>query len=192
VIVDLATFTLFHVAISVLGIIAGLVVVGGLLAGASLDGWTLVFLVTTILTSVTGFGFPSTAILPSHVVGGLSLVVLAVCVTARYLQHLSGVWRATFVISAVTALYFNVFVLVVQLFAKTPALQELAPTQSEAPFAVTQALVLEKALLTLRLDARSDDAHGDDPPPRGVSPLGGALQRWLNAVLRPPDATLFG
>jgi hypothetical protein len=142
VIVDLATFTLFHVAISVLGIIAGLVVVGGLLAGASLDGWTLVFLVTTILTSVTGFGFPSTAILPSHVVGGLSLVVLAVCVTARYLQHLSGVWRATFVISAVTALYFNVFVLVVQLFAKTPALQELAPTQSEAPFAVTQALVL--------------------------------------------------
>ena len=69
-------------------------------------------------------------------------MVLAVCVTARYLQHLSGVWRATFVISAVTALYFNVFVLVVQLFAKTPALQELAPTQSEAPFAVTQALVL--------------------------------------------------
>jgi hypothetical protein len=142
VIVDLATFTLFHVAISILGIIAGLVVVGGMLAGVGLEGWTAVFLVTTVLTSVTGFGFPYTAILPSHIVGGLSLVVLAVCVTARYLKHLTGVWRATFVISAVTALYFNVFVLVVQLFAKTPALQELAPTQSEAPFAVTQALVL--------------------------------------------------
>jgi hypothetical protein len=142
VIVDLATFTLFHIVISVLGIIAGLVVVGGMLAGASLDVWTLVFLVTTIFTSVTGFVFPFTAILPSHVVGGLSLVVLAVCLTARYLKHLEGVWRTTFVISAVTALYFNVFVLIVQLFAKTPALQELAPTQSEAPFAVTQALVL--------------------------------------------------
>jgi hypothetical protein len=142
VLVDLATFTLLHVAISVLGIIAGLVVVGGLLAGASLEGWTLVFLVTTILTSVTGFGFPSTAILPSHIVGGLSLVVLAVSVVARYLKHLAGVWRSTFVITAVTALYLNVFVLIVQLFAKTPALQELAPTQSEAPFAVTQALAL--------------------------------------------------
>jgi hypothetical protein len=142
VLVDLATFTLFHVAISVLGIIAGLVVVGGLLAGASFEGWTVVFLVTTILTSITGFGFPSTAILPSHIVGGLSLVVLAVCVVARYVRHLAGVWRSTFVITAVTALYLNVFVLIVQLFAKTPALQALAPTQSEAPFAVTQALAL--------------------------------------------------
>jgi hypothetical protein len=142
VIVALATFTLFHVAISVLGIIAGLVVVGGMLAGASLDGWTLVFLVTTILTSVTGFAFPFTVILPSHIVGGLSLVVLAVCLTARYVKRLAAGWRTTFVITAVTALYLNVFVLMVQLFAKTPALQELAPTQSEAPFAVTQALVL--------------------------------------------------
>ena len=139
---DLNAFTLFHVAISVLGIIAGLVVVGGLIAGAGLDGWTMVFLVTTILTSVTGFGFPSTAILPSHIVGGLSLVVLAACVTARYVKHLAGPWRATFVVTAVTALYLNVFVLIVQLFAKTPALQELAPTQSEAPFALTQGLTL--------------------------------------------------
>jgi hypothetical protein len=142
VIADLAMFTLFHVAISVLGIIAGLVVVGGMIAGAGLAGWTLAFLVTTSLTSVTGFLFPSTAILPSHIVGGLSLVVLAVCVAARYPKHLAGPWRAAFVITAVTALYFNVFVLIVQLFAKTPALQELAPTQSEAPFAVTQGLTL--------------------------------------------------
>jgi hypothetical protein len=168
VIVDLATFTLFHVAISILGIIGGLVVVGGLLAGVGLEGWTAVFLVTTIFTSVTGFGFPSTAILPSHIVGGLSLVVLAVCVTARYLKHLAGVWRATFVISAVTALYFNVFVLVVQLFAKTPALQELAPTQSEAPFAVTQALVLALFVWIGRAAVR-----GFAPRPMRAAPAAG-------------------
>lgn len=139
---DLNAFTLFHVVISVLGIIAGLVVVGGLIAGTALEGWTLIFLVTTILTNVTGFGFPSTAVLPSHIVGGISLVVLAACVTARYVKHLAGPWRTTFVVTAVTALYLNVFVLIVQLFAKTPALQALAPTQSEAPFALTQGLVL--------------------------------------------------
>lgn len=141
-IVDLNAFTLFHVVISVLGVIAGLVVAGALIAGTALEGWTLFFLVTTILTSVTGFGFPAASLLPSHIVGGISLVVLAACATARYVKHLAGRWRATFVIAAVSALYLNVFVLVVQLFAKTPALQELAPTQSEAPFALTQGLVL--------------------------------------------------
>lgn len=139
---DLPTFTLFHVALSLLGIIAGLVVVGGMLAGRLLDTWTHLFLVTTILTNATGFGFPSTAVLPSHIVGGLSLVILAVSVVARYQKHLSGGWRTIFVVTAVAALYFNVFVLVVQLFAKTPALQELAPTQSEPPFAISQVAVL--------------------------------------------------
>jgi hypothetical protein len=139
---DLPTFTLIHVVISVLGIIAGLVVVGGLMAGARLDGWTAFFLATTILTSVTGFGFPFTKVSPPHVVGVLSLVMLAVCLAARYWKHLEGRWRATYVITAVAALYLNVFVLVVQLFAKTPLLAQLAPTQKEAPFAVTQALVL--------------------------------------------------
>lgn len=139
---ELPAFTLVHVVLSVLGIIAGLVVVGGLLAGKLLDGWTHLFVATTVLTSITGFGFSSTAILPSHVVGGLSLVVLAACIVARYQKALIGRWRTIFVATAVTALYLNVFVLIVQLFAKTPALQELAPTQSEAPFAVTQGLVL--------------------------------------------------
>jgi hypothetical protein len=139
---DLPMFTLIHVVISILGIITGLVVVGGLLAGARLDDWTALFLATTILTSVTGFGFPFTKVLPSHIVGAISIVVLAVCLAARYWKQLEGRWRATYVITAVAALYLNVFVLVVQLFTKTPPLAQLAPTQQEAPFAVTQALVL--------------------------------------------------
>jgi len=142
VIFDLSMFTLIHVVISVLGIITGLVVVGGLMAGARMGGWTAFFLATTILTSVTGFGFPFTTVSPPHVVGAISLVVLAVCLAARYGKQLEGGWRTTYVVTAVAALYLNVFVLVVQLFAKTPALAQLAPTQQEAPFAVTQALVL--------------------------------------------------
>ncbi len=139
---DLPTFTLIHVVISVLGIIAGLVVVGGLMAGARLDGWTALFLATTIFTSVSGFGFPFTKVSPPHVVGALSLVVLAVCLAARYWKQLQGGWRAAYVVTAVAALYLNVFVLIVQLFVKTPPLAQLAPTQQEAPFAATQALVL--------------------------------------------------
>jgi len=139
---DLPMFTLIHVVISVLGIITGLVVVGGLMAGARMDGWTAFFLATTILTSVTGFGFPFTKVSPPHVVGAISLVVLPVCLAARYWNQMERGWRTTYVVTAVVALYFNVFVLVVQLFAKTPALAQLAPTQQEAPFAVTQALVL--------------------------------------------------
>ena len=139
---DLPMFTLIHVVISVLGIITGLVVVGGLMAGARMGGWTAFFLATTILTSVTGFGFPFTTVSPPHVVGAISLVVLAVCLAARYLKRLEGSWRTTYVVTAVTALYLNVFVLVVQIFTKTPPLAQLAPTQQEAPFAVTQALVL--------------------------------------------------
>jgi hypothetical protein len=139
---DLPTFTLIHVVISVLGIIAGLVVAGGLMAGARMDGWTAFFLATTVLTSVTGFGFPFTQVTPAHVVGALSLVVLALCLAARYWKQLAGGWRAVYVVTAVAALYLNVFVLVVQLFVKTPPLAQLAPTQQEAPFAATQALVL--------------------------------------------------
>ena len=141
-ILDVPTFTLIHVLISVVGIISGLVVVGGLMAGARLEGWTALFLVTTTLTSVTGFGFPTAAVSPAQIVGGLSLVVLAACLAARYWMKLAGGWRTTYVVAAVVATYLNVFVLVVQLFAKTPALAQLAPTQQEPPFALTQALVL--------------------------------------------------
>ena len=134
-------FTLIHVVVSVLGIIAGLVIVGGLLGSERLDGWTALFFATTIATSVTGFGFPFRGISPAIVVGTISLVVLAVCLMARYWKDLQGPWRAVYVLTAVTALYLNVFVLVVQLFVKVPALAQLAPTQREAPFLVTQVLL---------------------------------------------------
>jgi hypothetical protein len=151
---DLATFTLIHVVISVFGIIAGLVVVGGHMAGARLDGWTAIFLATTILTSVTGFGFPFTQVTPAQVFGALSLLLLAVCLAARYWKRLEGGWRTIYVITAVAALYLNVFVLVVQLFVKTPALAQLAPTQQEAPFALTQGLVFAAFVWLGRAAAR--------------------------------------
>lgn len=136
------TFTLVHVLISLVGIGSGLVVVVGLLAGKRLDGWTALFLVTTVATSVTGFGFPFDHLLPAHKVGIISLVVLAIAILARYALHLAGAWRCIYVVGAVIALYFNVFVLIVQLFEKVPALRALAPTQSEPPFLVAQLVVL--------------------------------------------------
>jgi len=136
------TFTLVHVVLSVLGIISGLVLAGGLVSGRRLDGWAAAFLATTILTNVTGFGFPSDRVLPSHIVGGISLVILALTTYALYGKGAAGGWRTVFTLGSVAALYFNVFVLVVQLFFKVPAMAELAPTQAEPPFAVTQLLVL--------------------------------------------------
>src|SRR5712691_7810656 len=110
----ISTFTLVHFVISMVGIASGLVVVFGLLTGKRLDGWTALFLATTVATSVTGFGFPFDHLLPSHKVGIISLVVLAVAILARYAFHLTGAWRRIYVISAVVALYLNVFVAVVQ------------------------------------------------------------------------------
>src|SRR6266581_2785865 len=137
-----STFTLVHVLISLVGIASGLVVVFGLLTGKRLDGWTALFLATTVATSVTGFGFPFDHLLPSHKVGIISLVVLAVAILARYAFHLTGAWRRIYVISAVAALYLNGFVAVVQAFLKVPALHALAPKQTEPPFLVTQLVVL--------------------------------------------------
>ena len=137
-----STFTLVHVVLSLVGIASGLVVVFGLLAGKRLDGWTALFLATTVATSVTGFGFPFDHLLPSHKVGIISLVVLTIAILARYAFHLAGGWRRIYVISTVTALYLNVFVGVVQAFLKVPALKALAPKQTEPPFLVTQLAVL--------------------------------------------------
>ena len=139
---SLATFTIVHTAISLIGILSGLVVVYGMLGGKRLDGWTALFLTTTVLTSVTGYLFPFEHLLPSHIVGGISLVVLAVALLARYSFHLAGGWRRTYVLTAVMALYLNVFVLVVQSFLKVPALHALAPAGKEPPFAVAQLIVL--------------------------------------------------
>lgn len=138
----LATFTLFHVVISLVGIASGLIVVYGLLGGKRLDTWTAIFLLFTVLTSVTGFLFPFTHLLPSHIVGFISLVVLAFAILARYALHLNGIWRQAYVISAMLALYLNVFVLVAQLFLKVPALKALAPTGKEPPFLIAQLTVM--------------------------------------------------
>jgi len=138
-----ATFTLIHVLISLLGIGSGFVVIFfGWLAGKRLAGWTALFLTTTLLTSVTGFFFPFARLLPSHKVGIVSLIVLAVAILALYAFHLAGPWRRTYVICAAIAEYLNVFVLVVQSFEKVPQLKALAPTQSEPPFLVAQTVVL--------------------------------------------------
>jgi hypothetical protein len=139
---DITTFTLIHVLLSLIGIFAGLIVAGGLVAGRRLDGWTGVFLVSTVLTNVTGFGFPFVSLLPSHIIGVLSLIVLAIVIAARYWKHLAGVWRGVYVVGAVLALYLNVFVLLAQLFLRLPALIVAAPTQKEPPFLVTQLVVL--------------------------------------------------
>jgi len=136
------TFTLVHVAISLVGILSGLVVLFGLIGGKRLDGWTALFLTTTVLTSLTGFFFPFHGVTPGIVVGILSLIVLALAIVARYPRQMMGGWRKTYVISGAIALYFNVFVLVAQSFQKIPALKELAPTQTEPPFAITQVVVL--------------------------------------------------
>jgi hypothetical protein len=137
-----ATFTLVHVLISLVGIGSGLIVLFGLLKAKRLDRWTGLFLVTTVATSVTGFGFPFEQLLPSHKVGIISLVVLAIAILARYAFHLARSWRWIYVVSAMIALYLNVFVAIVQSFRKVPALKEIAPTQSEPPFLVTQVVVL--------------------------------------------------
>jgi hypothetical protein len=147
---SLSAFTLFHVVLSLLGIASGLIVVYGLLSGKRLDSWTAIFLVTTVLTSATGFLFPFKHLLPSHIVGILSLLVLAVAIVARYPRRMEGGWRRIYVVCAMVALYLNCFVLVVQAFLKVPALHALAPNGNEPPFLIAQlALLAIFVLLTI-------------------------------------------
>ena len=137
-----ASFTLLHVLISLVGIGSGLVVMYGFFKANRLERWTQLFLITTALTSLTGFLFPNVHITPGIVVGILSMIVLAVAAGARYGFRMRGLGRPVYVISAAIALYFNVFVFVVQSFEKVPALRVLAPTQKEPPFGVAQLVVL--------------------------------------------------
>ncbi len=139
---SLSTFTTFHVVLSLIGIVAGFITLFGMLAGKWLNGWNALFLITTIATSVTGYFFPVDKVLPSHIVGAISLVALVVALAALYGYHLAGAWRATYVAAASLALYLNVFVGVVQSFQKVSFLQPLAPTQSEPPFIVAQVAVM--------------------------------------------------
>lgn len=139
---DSQAFTLFHVAISLIAIAAGLIVMYGLLTANRMRLLTAVFLVTTIATSVTGFVFHRERILPSHIVGVISLVLLAAACLALYAYRLRGGWRRVYVAGAVISLYLNVFVLVVQAFLKVAPLHALAPSGSEPPFAIVQGIVL--------------------------------------------------
>ena len=144
---SLATFVLVHVVISLIAIVAGLIVMFGMLGSKSQPGLTAIFLLFTILTSATGFLIPpllSEKLLPSHMIGILSLVLLAIACIALYAMKLSGSWRWIYVVTALLSLYFNVFVLVIQSFLKVPALHALAPSvpPSEPPFAIVQGIVL--------------------------------------------------
>jgi hypothetical protein len=138
------TFTLLHVIISLIGIASGFIVLFGMFGSNRLPGWTALFLLTTVLTSVTGFLFPATTLTPGAIFGIISLVVLLAALIALYAFHLGGVWRWIYVGGAVIALYLNIFVLIVQSFQKIPFLHPLAPTGSEPPF-----LAAEGALLVI-------------------------------------------
>ena len=151
---SLATYTIVHVIISLVGIGSGLIVLFGLLNGRLLSRWNDLFLLTTVLTSVTGFFFPYTKITPGIVLGVLSLITLAIALFALYARHLSGGWRRTYAVTALIALYFNVFVLVAQLFEKVPAIHALAPTQTEPPFKIAQLLLLILAIVLITLAAK--------------------------------------
>jgi hypothetical protein len=135
-------YTIIHTLISLVAIVAGFVMLFGLLTGKRLDGWTKSFLITTVLTSVTGFGFPYHGFTPAIGVGILSLFVLAIAIYARCAKQMHGAWRWIYVVTAVVAFYFNFFVLVVMAFRRVPALHALAPQQTEPPFALTQLVVL--------------------------------------------------
>jgi hypothetical protein len=139
---SLQAFTHFHVALSLMGILAGFIVLLGMLGSEQLNAVTALFLVTTVLTSLTGFLFPFHGITPGIVIGILSLVVLLVAILARYTFNYAGSWRWIYVVSTITALWFNVFVFIVQSFEKIPSLHEMAPTGTEAPFKIAQTVVL--------------------------------------------------
>ena len=138
----LQIYTVLHTLISFIAIFTGLIVLFGMIGGERLDGWTKWFLSTAVATTITGFFFPFHGFTPAIGLGIISLPFLALTIFARYPKHLAGFWRWIYVIGAVICLYFNLFVLVVQLFEKVPALHALAPTQSEPPFKLTQLVVL--------------------------------------------------
>lgn len=139
---DPTTWTGFHTWLSIIAIATGFVVLADLIAGRDRRGWVAAFLATALATSATGFGFPFNAVLPSHIVGVVALVVLAVTVPARYHFRRTGRWNTVYAVGIVASQWLLVFVAIAQAFAKVPALQSLAPTQSEPPFAIAEGVVL--------------------------------------------------
>ncbi len=152
---DPTTYTGFHTWLSLVALGSGIIVAVGMLRAQTLPLLTALFLVTAVATSVTGFGFPFTAVLPSHVIAAISLLVLAGVLLARYAFHLAGAWRWIYAVGAVIALYFLAFVAIFQAFLKVPALRAAAPTQSEPPFAVTQLVLLVVCLALAIVAART-------------------------------------
>src|SRR5438034_8563448 len=143
----LQIYTIIHTLISLIAIFTGIVVVFGMLAGTQLNGWTKWFLITAVATTLTGFFFPFHGFTPAIGLGIISLPFLALTIYARYSKRLGGAWRWIYAIGAVTCLYFNLFVLVVQLFEKVPSLTAMASTQTEPPFKLTQLVVLTTFIL---------------------------------------------
>jgi hypothetical protein len=139
---DLATYTTTHIVISLIALVSGAVVVADLFASRVRRSSTALFLVTAVLTSVTGLGFPFHGVLPSHVLSGIALVTLAAAIYALYAAHLTGGWRLTYAISIVANLFFLVFVGIVQAFGKIPLLHSFAPNGNELPVTVLQVVAL--------------------------------------------------
>jgi len=139
---DLATYTAVHTVISLIALASGVVVVADLFAPRVRRSWTALFLVTAVLTSATGFGFPFHGVLPSHVLSAVALATLAAAIYALYAAHLSGFWRLTYAISVVANLFFLVFVGIVQAFGKIPILHGFAPNGNELPVTVSQVVAL--------------------------------------------------
>lgn len=162
-----AALILIHILISFAALGAGAVILAGMIDGRRQDKWHEFFLGSTIATSLTGFILPATKILPSHIVGLISLVVLALAVYARFGKHLAGGWRRIYANSALTAFYFNVFVLVAQAFKQIPALHVLAPTQAEPPFAIAQLVTLALFVLAGRRAVRGFNGRRGDRPTAG-------------------------
>jgi len=151
---DPTTFVGFHTWLSLVAIVAGFPVASGLLHGHVRPGWTGVFLSTAFATSATGFGFPFNGLLPSHIIGAISLLLVGIAGYGLYAQRLEGGWRRAYAIAAMLTFYLLLFVLVAQLFSKVPALRALAPTQSEPPFAIAEGLLLVVFVVLTWLAAR--------------------------------------
>jgi hypothetical protein len=164
----MSIFTLVHVLLSLAGIGSGFIVMYGLLTWQPVPGWTAVYLGTTLATSLTGFGFPVTQFLPSHGVGIVSIVVLALAIAARYGFRRAVGGGLVYVVGAVLALYLNVFVLVVQAFRRVPFLNGLAPTQTEPPFSFVQGLLFT-AFLVLGVLAVRRSRSGSNAAPAAAS-----------------------
>jgi hypothetical protein len=157
-------FTAIHVILSLVGIATGFAVIFGMIGGKKLPSWTAWFMITNLLTDVTGFLFPFKGITPGIILGVLSLVALLLAFLGYYVLRLSGTWRARYVVCAALALYFNVFVLIVQSFEKISALKAIAPTQAAPPFAIAQLCALGlMVLLTIMALRRFKPAAANRP-----------------------------